>query len=139
MKFKILFLALVSGFILSACDKKTETAPAPTQPATTTQQAAPAEPAATSAEPAAPAAEPAVTASADSTGIPECDEYLTKVRACYETKVPEAARGAMVDGLNQMKAAWLATPADQKAALADACKQATEAAKASLQAYGCTM
>ncbi|MGL4668589.1 MAG: hypothetical protein ACRCWR_11765 [Saezia sp.] len=136
MKFKILLLALISAAFLSACDKKETPAPAPdTNAQQTTQPAAPA------AEPTAPAAEPAAApaAAAGSTGVAECDEYLTKVMTCYETKVPEAVRGAMVDGLNQMKAAWMATPADQKGALADSCKQALEGSKASLQAYGCTL
>lgn len=137
MKFKILLLALISAAFLSACDKKETPAPAPnTNAQQTTQPAAPAAPA---ADPAAPAAPVASTPASGSTGVPECDEYLTKVMACYETKVPEAVRGAMIDGLNQMKAAWMATPADQKGALADGCKQALEGSKASLQAYGCTL
>ena len=65
------------------------------------QQSAP--PATTSA-PAKPAAT-APQATADSVGIPECDDYLNKYQACVESKVPEAARGALKQSIDQTRAA----------------------------------
>ena len=136
MKFKIFFLALVSAFVLSACDKKEAAAPATPPASTMTQQAAPvaeATPAETEAAEAEVADAEPVAAS-----VAECDEYFDKVMSCYETKVPEAARSALVDAMNQAKASWVAENDEEKAALAESCKQMLEASKASLQAYGCT-
>lgn len=96
-------------------------------------------PAATPA--AAAAAPPAATAAgASGFGVPECDEYITKYLACIDTKVPEAARAMVRQGLDQTKASWqqaAATP-QGKQGLAAGCKQATEAAKQAMSAYGCT-
>ena len=103
---------------------------------TACQQSAP--PATTSA-PAKPAAA-APMATADSVGIPECDDYLTKYQACVESKVPEAARGALKLSIDQTRAAWRTAAANPaaKEGLATACKQARDATKTSMSAYGCT-
>jgi len=90
------------------------------------------------ATPAAAAAPPAATASGF--GVPECDEYMTKYLACIDSKVPEAARAMVRQGLDQTKASWqqaAATP-QGKQGLAAGCKQATEAAKQAMAAYGCS-
>ena len=142
MKFKVVFLSMIAAFALAACEKKTEEAPV--APVTPAEQAAPA--------PAAPedAVEPVAEAEAtetdateaeatSSTGIPECDEFIEKALACYEAKVPENMRGALIDGVNQMKSLWAQAGEAEKAATAEACKQALENSKASLQAYGCEM
>lgn len=84
---------------------------------------------------AADAAKPAATASAGM-GVPECDEYLTKVMACVKDKVPEAQRKMMEDGINASKASWAAVA--DKTQLAASCKQAMEQAKASYGAMGCS-
>ena len=100
------------------------------------QQSAP--PAATSA-PAKPAATaPLVTA--DSVGVPECDDYLSKYQACVDSKVPDAARVALKLSIDQTRAAWrtAATAPAAKEGLATACKQAREATRTSMSAYGCT-
>ena len=107
------------------------------------QQSAPppvaSKPAAAPTPAAAPPATPAV-ATADSVGIPECDDYLNKYQACVEGKVPEAARGMMRQSLDQTRAAWrtaMASPGGRDG-MAAACKQARDAAKTSMAAYGCT-
>jgi len=107
------------------------------------QQSAPqapkAAPAAAVPAPAAPAMT-AAPASADSIGIAECDDYLNKYQACVESKVPEAARGALRQSLDQTRAGWrtaLASPGG-KESLGAACKQMRDASKASMAAYGCT-
>lgn len=113
-------LALAMMFTLAACQQQQS----PTAPAASAAASAP-----------APAAAPA-----DSVGVPECDEYLNKYQACVDSKVPEAARAAMKQSLDQTRGAWrsaLATPGG-KEGMAAACKQARDAAKASMGAYGCT-
>jgi hypothetical protein len=92
----------------------------------------------------APAADSGAAASgADSVqagdfGVPECDDYMKKYMACID-KMPEAARAASKQALEQTKSAWQqsASTAEGKAALASGCTQASEAAKAGMQAYGC--
>jgi hypothetical protein len=104
-------------------------APAKTAPAAAPAAAAPAA--------AAPAAAPAGGAQF---GVKECDDYLTKYVACVDSKVPEAARAALHQSLDQTKASWkqAASTPEGKSALATACKQMTETAKTSMTAYGCS-
>ena len=124
-------LALALIVALAACQQQS----APPQPAK------PAAPAPAAPAPAAPA--PAATAAvptADSVGVPECDEYLNKYQACVDAKVPESARAAFRQSLDQTRGAWrtaLATPGG-KEGLSAACKQARDAAKTSMAAYGCS-
>ena len=82
---------------------------------------------------------PAAVAAGDF-GVPECDEYFTKYLACIDTKVPESARAMVRQSLDQTKAQWkqAASTAEGRAGLAMGCKQATDAAKMSMQAYGCS-
>lgn len=66
-------------------------------------------------------------------GIPECDDYVKKYMACLD-KLPEASKGAMQSGLDQMKSAWkdamaAATTPEAKSAMGQGCKQAMDAAK----------
>lgn len=85
------------------------------------------------------AAAPAPAAAAEF-GVAECDDYMTKYLACVDSKVPEAARAALRQSLDQTKAQWkqaAATP-EGKSGLAMACKQMTETAKVSMTAYGCS-
>jgi hypothetical protein len=83
---------------------------------------------------------PASRAGGAEFGVAECDDYITKYTACIDSKVPESSRVMVRQQLDQMKTAWkqAASTADGKAALAAGCKQATEMAKTSMQAYGCT-
>jgi hypothetical protein len=99
------------------------------------QQSAP--PATTSA-PAKPAAAPLATT--DSVGVPECDDYLNKYQACVENRVPEAARGTLKLSIDQTRAVWRLAAANPggKEGLATACKQARDASKTAMAAYGCT-
>ena len=79
------------------------------------------------------------TPAAGDIGIPECDDYLNKYQACVLTKAPASARATLKQSLDQTRTVWRtasATPSG-KAGLAAACKQAREASRASLRAYGC--
>ena len=100
------------------------------------QQSTP--PAVTSA-PAKPAAI-APQATADSVGVPECDDYLNKYQTCVESKVPEAVRGRLKQSIDQTRAVWRLAAANPggKEGLATACKRASEGSKISMSAYGCT-
>lgn len=73
-------------------------------------------------------------------GVAECDDYMTKYLACVDSKVPEAARAALRQSLDQTKAQWkqAASTPEGKSGLAMACKQMTETAKVSMTAYGCS-
>ena len=118
-------LALCLVLALSACQQQSAPTAAPAASA----------PPARAATPAA-----AAPATADSVGVPECDEYLNKYQACVDSKVPEAARAAFRQSLDQTRGAWrtaLTTPG-AKEGLASACKQARDATRASMSAYGCT-
>jgi hypothetical protein len=75
-------------------------------------------------------------AAAGATGVAECDEYLTKVMACVEDKIPEAQRAMIKKSIDDSKAQWAAVP--DKAALATQCKTAMDQAKQSFGAMGCT-
>ena len=86
----------------------------------------------------APAAKP--PAAAAEFGVPECDDYMAKYVACVDGKVPEAARAALRQSLDQTKAQWkqAASTPEGRSGLAMACKQMTETAKVSMTAYGCS-
>jgi hypothetical protein len=72
-------------------------------------------------------------------GVKECDDYFAGYTECVSTKVPAPVRAAMVAALDQSKAQWKAAAAtpEGRAGLAEACLRAKEAARASMQAYGC--
>lgn len=73
-------------------------------------------------------------------GVPECDEYVTKYTACIDSKVPEAARVMVRQQFDATKASWkqAASTPEGRAGLTLACKQALEASKTAMQAYGCS-
>lgn len=118
---------------LAACQKQPEPAK-PAAPAATTAPATP-PPAAAPVTPP-----PAAPATADSVGVPECDNYINKYTACVSGKVPEASRAQLQASLDQMRQAWkqAASTDAGKASLAQACTAANDAAKSSMSAFGCT-
>lgn len=93
-----------------------------------------------------PAAKPAATTTTTAAvakgdfGVPECDEYMSKYLACIDSKVPEAARAMMRQGMEQTKAAWkqAASTPEGRQGLVMGCKAASDGAKQAMQAYGCT-
>ena len=80
------------------------------------------------------------TGAAADFGVRECDEYLQKYTECVTTKVPEQVRAAMMAAIAESKSQWktVALTAEGRDGLAQACRQAMQAAQASLQAYGCS-
>lgn len=102
------------------------------------QQAPPPAPRASQAPADTSATAPAATGAAEF-GVPECDDYMAKYLACIDSKVPEAARAMVRQQLEQTKAQWkqAASTPQGKAGLAAGCQAATDAARASMAAYGC--
>jgi hypothetical protein len=80
------------------------------------------------------------TASGDKIGVAECDDYIAKYESCLRGKVPEAARASLESSLKTARETWKKTAenAQARASLAAACKQASDAAAASMKAYGCS-
>lgn len=94
---------------------------------TTSTPAAPAAPAAEK-----PAASSAVPAGAGITGVASCDEYLTQIGKCMDSKnVPEAAKAAYRQSLETYRTSWhaAAATAQGKAGLETQCKAALDSAK----------
>jgi len=157
MTFHRIALAVALAATLAACNQSSAPAPAaspaPEAAATTAPAESPA-PAATDAgatgavadqpdtavEAQAAIDELAASSNGAPLGVPECDDYLQKYEACMSASVPEPTRGTLLKSLAASREAWrqsLTSPG-AKEALASACTQAREAAKASMQAYGCT-
>lgn len=77
----------------------------------------------------------------DAIGVVQCDEYLAKVAACINEKVPEAQRTLLRTSVSQEYATWkeaLANPV-HRAALPQACAIAEDQAKDEYARYGCAM
>ena len=74
------------------------------------------------------------------TGVPECDEYLTKYEKCLKEKVPAVARPQMEESFKTTRETYkkLASSPATKAGMATGCKQALEAAKTAMASYGCS-
>ncbi|GAB3089586.1 hypothetical protein [Lysobacter terrae] len=142
MRFNILACTTIAAIALTACAKKTDAEAAAPTAAT---EAAPAEApaaAAVNTAAAAPAAEAAVATSADTgsvnadTGIPECDDYLTKMYACVADKMPAEQRDMWKRSIEESRAGWAAT--SDKSSLAAGCKAAMDQAKENFAAMGCS-
>ena len=118
-------LTLVVG--VQACSKEKSGEPA----------AKPDAPAAKPAE--APAKGDAAGTTAGQIGVPECDEYVSKIQKCVADKVPAAAQAVLKQSFEKNIDAWKAAAATPqgKAGLAMACKTAMNAAKTSMGTYGC--
>ena len=124
---------------LAACDKTgSNSTPTADQPAATPA------PASTAAAPAVTEqAAPAATADAGDgkIGIAECDDYISKVKACLASKVPEAQRAMFDQAMNTSAQQWKAAIAQPggKEALAAQCKQASDMAKQTYASFGCDL
>ena len=77
--------------------------------------------------------------SGEKIGIPECDDYIAKYETCLRGKVPEMVRPQLENALKQSRDNWKKAAANEQSrgTLAAACKQASDAAAASMKAYGC--
>jgi hypothetical protein len=77
-------------------------------------------------------------ASGDKVGVAECDDYITKMEACL-SKLPAAAKASYDKAFEQTRKQWRDAAANPqtKAALAQGCKAATDAAKTSMKSFNC--
>ena len=142
-----LMLSVSCALVLAACGGSETTTTnstnatganqtATTTTTTTTTTSTPA----TTSTPSTPATTTTTTSSSgDKIGVAECDDYLAKYEACLTGKVPEAARAQFNSALAQTRSSWrqLASTAQGKAGLAQACKMAADQTKQSMKPYGC--
>lgn len=138
MDLKKTLLPALLMMALAACDKTGGNgAPAADQAAATPAPASTAAPAPT--EQAAPAA--TADAGDGKIGIAECDDYISKVKACLAAKVPEAQRAMFDQAMKTSTEQWKTAMAQPggKEALAAQCKQASDAAKQTYASFGCDM
>jgi len=79
-------------------------------------------------------------ASAQSTGIAACDDFLQKYDSCVTSKLPEAQRATYKAQLDQTRKVWIdmAKNPSAKSTMEGTCKQTMDAIKASLQSFGCS-
>jgi len=130
-KLTVLFASAALALTLGAagCKKKEETKVddkmAPTTPTTPTTETKPADPA---------AAKPTEGTPAPAGDLPaECTEYkatIEKLASC--DKMPQQSRDALKQGYDAMSQGWAnvgSMPAEAKKAMADGCKQGTDALK----------
>lgn len=73
-------------------------------------------------------------------GVPECDVYFRNYTACIDSKVPEATRVMIRQQLEASKARFMqvASTPEGRLGLVMACKQADDASRVAMQAYGCS-
>jgi hypothetical protein len=79
-------------------------------------------------------------ASAQTTGVATCDDFLKKYEACVTGKVPAAQRATFQTQLDQTRKTWteLAKNPQTKAVLEGSCKQTIEQMKTAMQSFGCS-
>lgn len=142
MKKVITYLTMLSlAFAVAACTKD-KGGEEPAAPADTGTEA-PAEDSAPAEEPKEEAPKEEAKAPAGDTegqiGVPECDEYISKVQKCVSEKVPAAAQAMLKESFQKNIDAWKAAAAtpEGKQGLAVGCKAALDGAKQSMGAYGC--
>jgi uncharacterized protein YukE len=110
--------------------------------ATTTPTAAGGEGAAKPADEKPAEAKPAeAAASGDKIGVAECDQLVADYKACMD-QLPEAQRGAMAQGYQQMVDGFkqvAASSPDAKSQLGAACKQAAAGMVDTFKSLGCSV
>jgi hypothetical protein len=77
-------------------------------------------------------------ASAQTLGIPVCDEFLTRYETCI-AKMPTEQQAAFKSSLEQMRNGWkgMAGNPQTKAGLENMCKQMTDNMKTAMASYNC--
>lgn len=76
----------------------------------------------------------------DDFGVPECDDYVSKVSACVDEKVPADDQPAIRFQLDSQKKKWREMAKDpvSRASLGEECRSASSIAAQSMAKYGCT-
>lgn len=80
-----------------------------------------------------------ISAAEEEIGINECDDYVRKVNACLDTKVPADEQPAIRFQLDSQKTKWgkMALDPAQRDALPTECKAAATLGAQSMEKYGC--
>lgn len=76
----------------------------------------------------------------DTIGILQCDQYLTKVRACIDQHVPASRRAALANETRQLFATWreAANDPQQRSTLPQACAVNLDVATEQMAEFGCS-
>lgn len=79
-------------------------------------------------------------ATAQTTGVAVCDDFITKYDACITGKVPQAQQATFKSQLDQMRKAWgdMAKTPQGKTQLESMCKMQADQMKVAMQPQGCT-
>ena len=80
-----------------------------------------------------------ISAADEEFGIPECDDYVRKMNACINDKVPADEQSALRFQLGSTKRTWQKESLDpsQRDSLASECRDAASLAARSTEQYGC--
>jgi hypothetical protein len=72
-------------------------------------------------------------------GIPECDEFVAKYKACISDHVPDAKKTQYQENIEAWRKAWRQMAANQmsKETQAAACKRHIMQARESMKSFGC--
>jgi len=124
----LVILSTAVALVLFACSKSENTSNSNTNSSNTAQKSTGTSTTSTTAS------------TGDKIGVPECDDYIAKYESCVRSKVPETMRAQMESTLKTARDNWkkAAETPQGKGTLAAACKQANDAAAASMKAWGCT-
>jgi hypothetical protein len=78
--------------------------------------------------------------SAQTTGVPACDDFLKKYESCLTSKVPAAQKATFQGQLDQMRKAWsdAAKAPGVTETLESSCKQSAEQMKTAMSGFGCS-
>jgi hypothetical protein len=81
----------------------------------------------------------ASAASAQTVGVPACDEFLTKYQACIGAKVPAAQKDTMTRAISAVRDNWskVAETPEGKAQLVNVCQDTANKLKAQVAALNC--
>lgn len=88
---------------------------------------------------AATASNSSAQGNGDKIGIAECDEFITKYKACISDHVPDAQKTQQQENIDAWAKSWrqLAANLGSKDTLAAACKRHLDQARESMKSFGC--
>lgn len=134
-KISVLLISLLAATtILTACEKKEATPPAP--PAAQQPAPAAATPAPADAMPVTPAETAAPMEAATSALPPSCEAYLAKINECVQKNANNAGTANMLQEQEaQLREIW--TKEANKEALESSCQQATDIFTQNAAGMGC--
>ncbi|MGL4289100.1 MAG: hypothetical protein ACRCVA_22305 [Phreatobacter sp.] len=81
-----------------------------------------------------------IARSAETIGIPDCDQFITRYEACVTTKVPADHRITFTQQVAQLRASWksLAENPQTRAQLEQICRTQGVQMQRGLEPFGCS-